>query len=142
VESLERFKGGIGLSLQPEVAISKQDYTVEDVDDVKFTSVVLSFADRYTAEDAVALRGKMVSGIIDAAGQAGQDIGSTSRALSTALAAIDKPALPAYAERASLQGRDVWLFVLVWSPGGSTGALSSASVVAVDPASNEVVLTK
>ncbi|MDP2212184.1 MAG: zf-HC2 domain-containing protein [Candidatus Aquicultor sp.] len=142
VESLERFKGGIGLSLQPEVGISKEDYAVEDVEDVKFTSVVLSFADRYTAEDAVALRDKMVSSIIDAAGQAGQDAGSTSRALSTALAAVDKPALPAYAERASLQGRDVWLFVLVWSPAGSTGALSSASVVVIDPASNEVVHTE
>jgi hypothetical protein len=142
VESLERFKGGIGLSLQPEVGISKQDYAEEDVGDVKFTSVVLSFADRYTAEDAVTLRDKMVSGVIDAAGQAGQDVGTTSRALSTALAAIDKPALPAYAERARLQGHDVWLFVLVWSPQGSTGPLSSASVVVIDAASNQVVHTE
>jgi anti-sigma factor RsiW len=141
VESLERFKGGAGLSLQPEVAISKKDYAVEDVEDVKFTSVVLSFADQYTADDATTLRDRMVSGIIDAAGQAGQDAGSTARALSTALAAVDKPALPAYAERASLQGRDVWLFVLVWSPAGSTGPLSSASVVVIDTASNEVVHT-
>lgn len=141
-ESLGSFKGGAGLSLQPEVAVSKQDYALEDVDDVKFTSVVLSFAEEYTADDAVTLRDKMVSGVIDAAGRAGQDAGSTSRALEAALATIDHPALPAYAERASLQGREVWLFVLVWSPRGSTGPLSSASVVVIDPVSNQVLRAK
>lgn len=141
-ESLESFKGDAGLSLQPEVAISKQDYALEDIDDVKFTSVVLSFADEYTANDAVALRDEMVGAVIKAAGQAGQDVDTTSQALSAALSAIDKPALPAYAERASLQGRNVWLFVLVWSPEGSTGPLSSASVVVIDPVSSQVVRTK
>jgi len=126
----------------PQVVISNKHYARDDIGDIMLNKVILDHSSEYSIAQAAPLKDRLTMAVADKARLLGEDGACAQRCVKTALAILDKPALPVYVEKARFRDKTVWLVVLIWNTGGPSERLSKASVFAIDAAKNSIVYTE
>ncbi|MHB8840530.1 MAG: anti-sigma factor family protein [Candidatus Aquicultor sp.] len=126
----------------PQVVISNKRYDRDDIGDIMLNEVILDHSSEYSIAQATPLQDRLVMQVADKARLLGEDGACAQRCVNTALAILNKPALPAYIEKARFRDKPVWLVVLIWNTGNPSERLSKASVFAIDAAKNSIVYTE
>lgn len=132
----------LGGMLKPEVVISSNRYTKDDIGDVVAKGIVLDFGSEYTIGRVGDVKDKLISEISNHVQDLGEDGSAVKECINSLLVKLNKPALPAYIEKAYFKNREVWLIVLTWNVGEPSKHLSNVSVYAVDPRQGDVVYTE
>lgn len=145
VESLNVKSGGpdalAGIP-KPEVIISGNRYSKDDIGDIVAKEVVLDFGSEYTIGKVGDVKDKLINEISDRARDLGEDGNAVKECINSLLVRLNKPALPAYVEKAYFKNKKVWLIVLTWNVGGPSEYLSNVSVYAVDPQQGKIIYTE
>lgn len=128
----------------PQVLVTNKNYDRDSAADAMIKPSVVEFTLNYTTKHVPYFRENLSREIGSQARLDREDGRVVENCVLSLLAKLDKPALPAYAEKARFEGKDVWLVVVTWSErdSGPDSPLSRASLFIIDPVNNAVAYTQ
>lgn len=124
---------------KPEVGLSDTNYDKDTIEQAAIKPVVVNFAQDYRIVEAHAYRQRIVTEMVSRARNLGLNPKTLQNSIEVALTAVNRPALPSYAEHVSSNGKNLWVIVVNWESGKRDVPLSRIAVFAIDAASIRVV---